>query len=127
MENTPHTLTHYILRDQQTHPSATGDFSILLHAFEIASKYVSSKVRAAGLFDLYGLEGSTNATGDTVKKLDVLANEAFITSLKRCRKVCAMASEENEEPIFVEDATGNSNMFITLILYLGFRALRCSV
>jgi len=30
-----------------------------------------------------GAEGSTNATGDVVKKLDVIANEAFITQLKR--------------------------------------------
>eukprot|EP01102_Stenamoeba_stenopodia_P020701 TRINITY_DN816_c0_g1_i1.p1 TRINITY_DN816_c0_g1~~TRINITY_DN816_c0_g1_i1.p1 ORF type:complete len:354 (-),score=91.61 TRINITY_DN816_c0_g1_i1:96-1082(-) len=103
----PLTLTHYILSDQQTHKEATGDFSILLHAFEIASKYVSSKVRAAGLFDLYGAEGSVNATGDTVKKLDVLANDAFITSLKRCRKVCIMASEENTEHILVEDSNGH--------------------
>lgn len=104
--NSPITLTHYILQDQQAHPQATGDFSILLHAFEIASKYVSSKVRAAGIFDLYGADGSTNATGDSVKKLDVLANDAFITSLKRCRKVCIMASEENEDPVLVEDTAG---------------------
>jgi len=103
----PLTLTHFILNDQQSHPQATGDFSILLHAFEIASKYVSSKVRAAGLFNLYGFEGSTNATGDAVKKLDILANEAFITSLKRCKKVSIMASEENEEPIVVEDSAGH--------------------
>lgn len=102
----PHTLTHFILNDQQHHAQATGDFSILLHAFEIASKFVSSKVRAAGLFNLYGAEGSTNATGDTVKKLDVLANEAFILSLKRCRKVCIMASEENTDHILVEDSQG---------------------
>jgi len=107
MQSSPITLTHFILNDQQHHKEATGDFSILLHAFEIASKYVSSKVRAAGLFDLYGADGSTNATGDVVKKLDVLANEAFITSLKRCRKVCIMASEENTEHILVEDSTGN--------------------
>jgi len=68
---------------------------------------VSSKVRAAGLFDLYGADGGTNATGDVVKKLDVLANEAFITSLKRCRKVCIMASEENTDHIVVEDSNGH--------------------
>lgn len=84
--------------------------SILLHAIEIASKFVSSQVRAAGIFDLYGVEGSTNVQGyhptmllskkqsivtlnnnrEAVKKLDVIANEAFITALKRSKKVCVM-------------------------------------
>lgn len=50
-------------------------------------RYVSSKVRAAGLLDLYGAQGSTNVQGEEVKKLDVVANDAFITSLKRSHKV----------------------------------------
>jgi len=107
MNANPITLTHYILNSQQSHPEATGDFTIILHAIEIASKYVSSKVRAAGLLDLYGLEGSSNTSGDQVKKLDVLANEAFKTSLTRCRKVSVMASEEDQEAIFVKDCNGN--------------------
>jgi len=102
----PITLTHFILNDQQAVPERKGDFSILLHSFEIASKYVSSKVRAAGIFNLYGAEGTTNTSGDSVKKLDVIANNAFITSLKRSKKVSIMASEENEDPILVEDSTG---------------------
>lgn len=78
----------------------------MLHSIEIASKYVSSKVRAAGIFNLYGVDGGTNVSGDEVKKLDVIANVAFIESLKRCQKVCAMASEENEEPILLTSCTG---------------------
>lgn len=100
------TLTHYILEEQRHHPQASGDLSILLHAIEIASKYVSSQVRAAGIFDLYGLQGNTNVQGEEQKKLDVIANESFITSLKRCQKVCVMASEENEEPIVVSGSSG---------------------
>jgi fructose-1,6-bisphosphatase I len=56
-------------------------------------------VRSAGILDLHGLDGSTNVQGEEVKKLDVVANQAFITSLLRSRKVCIMASEENEKPI----------------------------
>jgi fructose-1,6-bisphosphatase I len=102
----PITLTHFILSDQQQHPDATGDFSILLHSIEIAAKYVSSKVRAAGLLNLYGAQGSTNVQGEQQQKLDVLANDAMITSLRRSHKVSLMASEENEEPIVVEDSKG---------------------
>jgi len=101
------TLTHFILEEEAKYPQSTGQLSILLHSIEIASKYISSKVRAAGLFRLLGVEGSTNATGDVVKKLDVIANEAFITSLKRSHTVSLMVSEENEEVITVEDQNGH--------------------
>jgi fructose-1,6-bisphosphatase I len=101
------TLTQFILRDMRTHPEATGQLTILLHAIEIASKYVSSKVRAAGLFSLYGVEGSTNVQGEVVKKLDVVANDAFITALTRSNIVRIMVSEENTDPIVVTDASGH--------------------
>ena len=52
---------------------------------------MSSKVRAAGLLDLYGAQGTTNVQGEEVKKLDIVANEAFITSLKRSHKVTLYA------------------------------------
>jgi len=59
----PITLTHHILEAQHLAPHASGDLSILLHSFEIASKYVSSQVRAAGIFKIYGAEGSVNVQG----------------------------------------------------------------
>jgi len=55
---------------------------------------------------LLGVEGSTNATGDAVKKLDVIANESFITCLSRSHKVAIMVSEENEKVIVVENSKG---------------------
>jgi len=101
------TLTHFILRDMKKHPEATGQLSILLHSIEIACKFISSKVRAAGLFKLLGVEGSTNVQGEVVKKLDVVANEAFITSLQRSQAVSLMVSEENETVISVKDTPGH--------------------
>ena len=94
------TLTQYILRERETHPEATGQFSNLMNGISTACKYISSKVRAAGLFELQGEEGTENATGDVVKKLDVISNDAFITALKRTRSVYALVSEEEEEVIF---------------------------
>jgi len=101
------TLTHFILEEESKYPESTGQLSILLHSIEIASKYISSKVRAAGLFRLLGAEGSTNATGDIVKKLDVIANEAFITCLKRSLTVSIMVSEENEQVVTIDDPSSH--------------------
>ncbi len=41
--------------------------------------------------------------GELVKKLDVVANDAFITALTRSRTVSLIVSEENEQPIVVPD------------------------
>lgn len=100
----PLTLTHFILHStKQYHPEATGEFAILMNAVESAAKFISSKVRAAGVFDLYGEDGNVNVQGEQVKKLDVLSNEAMIEMLRRSTTVSLMVSEENEEPIFVHE------------------------
>lgn len=41
-----------------------------------------------------------------MKKLDVIANNIFINSLRSSGKVAVMVSEENEEAVFVPDAIG---------------------
>lgn len=43
-----------------------------------------------------------NSSGDTQKKLDVLANEIFINSLTFSEQVYVMVSEENDTPIIVD-------------------------
>jgi fructose-1,6-bisphosphatase I len=60
-----------------------------------------------GLFRLLGAEGSTNVQGETVKKLDVVANNAFKTSLSRSKTVQLMVTEEEEESIVVADSEGH--------------------
>ena len=105
MVDVPVTLTHHILNQRRSHPQATGEFTILLHSIEIACKYISAKVRAAGLFDLYGAHGSTNVQGEEVKKLDVLANDAMITNMRRSHTVALMISEENEDIIHVPECS----------------------
>jgi fructose-1,6-bisphosphatase len=52
------------------------------------------------------LAGDVNIQGEEVKKLDVIANNIFINSLRSSGKVAVMVSEENEEAIFVPDAIG---------------------
>jgi fructose-1,6-bisphosphatase I len=96
------TLTFDLIKRQQEHKEATGDFTLLLVSIQTACKFISSKVRKAGLANLYGLAGNTNTTGDVVKKLDVLSNEVFINTLKNSKQVCAILSEEEKDPIFVD-------------------------
>lgn len=58
-------------------------------------------MRRIGLHSLYGLNGNSNASGDEVKKLDILSDEIWVNALRHTGRVCIMASEEHEEAIVV--------------------------
>jgi fructose-1,6-bisphosphatase I len=96
------TVEQHILAEQRRHsPQATGEFSWLLSGLMLAAKIVAAQVRRAGLGDLLGSTGRRNVQGETVQKLDVLANEALLYCLGSRGNVAIMASEENEQPIVV--------------------------
>ena len=50
-----------------------------------------------------GIAGSENATGDEQKKLDVLSNDMFVNSLYNSHVCAVLVSEEQDEPIIVEE------------------------
>jgi fructose-1,6-bisphosphatase I len=104
MDRNPLTLSRYILSEQQKHTAASGDLSIILSAIGTACKAISSAVRRAGINGLYGEEGTVNATGDSVKKLDILSDEIFCNSLLHTHRVALLISEEREEPVVVAGA-----------------------
>ena len=96
------TAQQHILEEQRRHhPHASGEFSWLLSGITLAAKIISANVRRAGLEDVLGSAGMTNVQGETVQKLDVLANQALLHCLGTRGNVAIMASEEDEEPIVV--------------------------
>jgi fructose-1,6-bisphosphatase I len=96
------TIQQHILAEQRRlSPNASGDFSWLLSGITLASKIIESHVRRAGLVDILGSAGKENIQGETVQKLDVLANQALLHCLGVRGNVAIMASEENEEPVVV--------------------------
>ncbi|KAL0047022.1 hypothetical protein WJX82_004407 [Trebouxia sp. C0006] len=101
----PQTLVRWIIDQQRTSsPDAKGNLSILLGSISVACKFVSSAVRKAGLAGLLGMAGSENVQGEDQKKLDVLANEVFINMLAKSGQCAVIVSEENDDPIIVEEA-----------------------
>lgn len=96
------TVQQHILEEQRRHsPTATGEFSWLLSGITLATKIVADKVRRVGLNDLLGGVGTQNVQGETQQKLDVVANQALMTSLAGRGNVAIMASEEDAEPVVV--------------------------
>ncbi len=97
------TVTEHILTRERDFPEATGAFSLLMSEMVVAAKIVSREVKKAGLIDAFGYTGDTNVQGEQVMKLDQYANSLLISRLEKCGQLCAMASEEDAEPIFIPD------------------------
>ena len=92
---------HILLEQRRNHPQATGEFSWLLSGLTLSAKMISAQVRRAGLVGILGAAGQTNVQGEIVQKLDIYANQALLHCLGHRGCVAVMASEENEEPVFV--------------------------
>jgi len=93
------TLTQYIIE------SSKGDkqMAMLMNAIQHACKVVSNSIEKAGPAGLYGLAGNANATGDDVKKLDIIADDIWVECLKRSGVCGLLVSEEQETAIVIED------------------------
>jgi fructose-1,6-bisphosphatase I len=96
------TLEQHIAQQMAMSPGATGHFTALLYQVMLAAKLVDARVRQAGLADVLGVTGDVNVQGERVQKLDVVANEIFMTVLSRGQRTCAIASEENDEATLLE-------------------------
>jgi len=97
------TVQQHILEEQRRrYPDASGEFSWLLSGITLATKIVAAQVRRAGLAGILGVTRETNVQGETVQKLDVIANQTLLQFLGNRGNVAIMASEENEDPVIVE-------------------------
>ncbi|KAG9355149.1 hypothetical protein JZ751_001862 [Albula glossodonta] len=95
------TLTRFVLEEGRK-AKGTGELTTLLNSMCTAIKAISSAVRKAGIANLYGIAGSTNVTGDQVKKLDVLSNDLVMNMIKSSFTSCVLVSEEDDKAIIVE-------------------------
>ncbi|KYO20702.1 fructose-1,6-bisphosphatase 1 [Alligator mississippiensis] len=95
------TLTRFVMEEGRR-ARGTGEFTQLLNSLCTAVKAISTAVRKAGIANLYGIAGSTNVTGDQVKKLDILSNDLVINVLKSSFSTCVIVSEENKSAVIVE-------------------------
>jgi hypothetical protein len=97
----PLTLSRFINQKQAARLGATGEFASLLAQIGLVGKLIAQDLRRAGLMDILGTTGEINVQGETVKKLDEIANETFLKVFHQSGLVCALASEEMEKPILL--------------------------
>lgn len=97
------TIERFIIEEERLHPEATGELSGILYDLALAGKMIANKVRSAGLADILGSDGDMNVQGEVQQKLDVISNEIIIKALDHGGRLCAMASEEEEDIIQIPE------------------------
>lgn len=100
------TLEEYIIQAQNRFPGATGDLSQLLRDIGLAAKIISREVNKAGITNILGFDGSTNVHGESVKKLDLFADQQLIHALERSQITCMVISEENDGIVRLSSSEG---------------------
>ena len=110
------TLGEFIIANQNSFQYTSGELSRLLNGIRLAAKVVNHEVNKAGLVDIIGAAGDTNIQGENQQKLDVLANEKFIQTLKNREIVCGIASEEEDDFISINSFDKqHQNKYVVLI------------
>ncbi len=106
------TLNEFIIKKQTDFPYAKGELSNLLSHIGVAAKVVHREVNKAGLVDILGAMGTINVQGEEVKKLDIFADEQFISALRASGECCGIASEENDNIISFDSELAKDGKYI---------------
>lgn len=99
------TLTQYLLTHIKEH-DRKNDFAILFNQISLATKVTANAIRRAALESLLGEAGVVNVQGEAVKKLDLVANDAFRNAMVQSELICAIASEEDDDIILIGEGDG---------------------
>lgn len=98
------TLSRYVLQELHSFGSEAQDLSAIMNRIALAAKLVSRRLSRAGLMaNALGFTGEINVQGESVKKMDVYANDVFISVFKQSGLVCRLASEEMENPYYIPE------------------------
>ncbi len=80
-------------------------FLTVVGAIADGARRVDGLTRRAALAGVLGDTGEMNVQGEIVQVLDAAGTDAFVSSLRDCGAVAALACEELEQAVFVSDAT----------------------
>jgi fructose-1,6-bisphosphatase I len=98
------TLSRHVLQQIQNFSAEAQDLSALMNRIALAGKIIARRLSRAGLMEgVLGFTGDINVQGESVKKMDVYANDVFISVFKQSGLVCRLASEEMEKPYYIPE------------------------
>ena len=93
-----------VVRDTAPAELVSDGFLTVVAAIANGAKRVDGLTRRAALAGVLGDTGETNVQGEIVQVLDAAGTDAFVSALRDCGAVAALACEELEEAVFVSDA-----------------------
>ncbi|ULQ54336.1 class 1 fructose-bisphosphatase [Flavihumibacter fluvii] len=108
------TLDEFTIQQLRMFPKATGELSRLLRDIGLAAKRINVEVNKAGLVDILGDYGSVNIQGETVKKLDVFANNQLTGVLRHGISCAGVGSEEMDDLVIFNDEVSNQSKYVVL-------------
>lgn len=89
------------------------ELATVLSSISVACKQIAAAVGRAGISSLTGVAGTgENVQGEEQKKLDVISNDIFSMCLRNCGRTGVIASEEEENPIAVEETTSGNYIVV---------------
>jgi fructose-1,6-bisphosphatase I len=94
--NEPITLEEHVKRSG--HPEA-AELAIVLTQLAVAGKIIARELARAALVGQLGTTGETNVQGESVKKLDIWANDVVVRAMEETGLVTTLVSEEMAEPL----------------------------
>ncbi|MEL6940345.1 MAG: class 1 fructose-bisphosphatase [Cyanobacteria bacterium J06598_1] len=98
------TLSQHVLKQLQSFGPDAQDLSALMNRVAFAGKLVSKRLTRAGLVeDALGFTGRQNVQGESVKKMDVYANDVFLSVFQQSGLVCRLVSEEMEDIYYMPE------------------------
>lgn len=98
------TLSRHVLQQCQSFSAEAQDISAIMNRIALAGKLISRRLSRAGLVaGALGFTGEVNVQGESVKKMDIYANDVFISVFKQSGLVCRLASEEMEKPYYIPE------------------------
>jgi len=121
------TVNQVIAKEQREHPTATGEFSLLLSEIIVAAKVIRDKITLAGIAEVLGSTDETNVTGDSVKVLDLLSNTIMKRRLLSSGLVCMVVSEEDAEPQLPSAKHGGGKYVVAVDPCDGSSNIACNV
>lgn len=130
------TIERFILDHQPDF--ARGEFTNLLYDIALAAKIIAHKTNRAGLVDILGRAEAVNVQGEQQQKLDVFADDIIFRICDHTGRLCAMASEEQDEIIQIPEQykkgsyvlvydplDGSSNIDVNVSIGTVFGIYRC--
>jgi len=78
----------------------------------VVGAVIAQELAHAALQDQLGYAGSTNLTGDQVKKLDVWGHEIMTAALRKTGTCAALVSEESPEPVEMAEGKGQHALVV---------------